>query len=128
MILRRPTLPRRFAQLAPALAAAACLAGCNTTGPSSVAAAPPAAAPSVFATQHYTPQGFKLPEGSGCSGAIARWQAIQANDFASGNVNPSVHKEIQSEIAAASSVCAAGQDAQATAMIAASRRRHGYAG
>ena len=122
-----PGCIRSFAQLAPALGAAALLAGCNTTGPSSIAATPPAA-PSPFATQHYTPEGFKLPEGSGCSGAIARWQAIQANDYASGNVNPSVYKEIQSEIAAASAVCAAGHDAQATAMIAASRRRHGYAG
>lgn len=102
-----------------ALLAGACmaLAGCDAMGTST--------APG-YATQAYTPPNFKLPEGKGCSAAVSRWQAVQQNDYASGNVNVSVYKQIQGEIAKAADACSAGRDAEATAMVAASRRRHGY--
>lgn len=100
------------------------LAGCNTTtppGPSPVATArdlPPGV----------TPPDFRLPSGSGCSGDVARWQAIQDNDLATGHVSKSVYDKIQAEIAAAAAACQAGRSAEASSMISASKRRHGYPG
>ncbi len=67
-----------------------------------------------------------LAAGDGCSGVIARYRAVQANDLAMGHVAKSVHAQIEREIAAAEQVCSAGQDAKATAMIRASQVRHGY--
>jgi len=75
-----------------------------------------------------TPQGFKLPEGSGCAGAIARWRAIQDNDHATGHVNDGVYTTIQGELAEAESACAAGQDARAIGLVRSSKARHGYPG
>ena len=43
-----------------------------------------------------------------------------------GHVVQSVYSQIKRDIAAAESVCAAGHDAEAKTMIAASERRHGY--
>ena len=43
-----------------------------------------------------------------------------------GHVAQSVYNQIKREIDAAEPVCAAGRDAQAKAMIAASEQRHGY--
>jgi hypothetical protein len=43
-----------------------------------------------------------------------------------GHVVQSVYNQIKKEMASAESVCAAGRDAEAKAMIAASQRRHGY--
>lgn len=97
------------------------LAGCNSPAPQ--APAPQAAAPSPV-----TPSSFKLPEGSGCSGDIARWQAIQDNDRATGHVGDSVYNQIRGEIAQASAACQAGKDAEARALVRASRARHGYPG
>jgi hypothetical protein len=73
-----------------------------------------------------TPPGFQLPEGVDCSAKIARYRAVQENDLSMGHVVQSVHNQIKKEIAAAASVCAAGRDAEAKSMIAASERRHGY--
>ena len=84
------------------------------------------ATPPGYATERYTPPGFSLPDGNGCAGAIARWQAEQGNDYASGNVSLQVYNQIQNEIARAGAACEAGQDAQARRMVADSRRRHGY--
>ncbi len=81
-----------------------------------------------YATRAFTPRGFRLPEGSGCAGDVARWRAIQDNDYASGNVGLPVYRQIQGEIARAEAVCAAGRDAQARSLVSASRRRHGYPG
>lgn len=121
-------VPPRLTLALAALAAGA-LAGCHSTGPSAVAvAAPPPAAPSGYATQAYTPQGFKLPEGGGCSGDIARWQAIQDNDYKSGNVSLAVYNQIKGDIASASAACSAGRDAEARRIISSSRARHGYPG
>jgi hypothetical protein len=43
-----------------------------------------------------------------------------------GHVAQSVYDQIRGEIAAADKACASGADAQARALIVASRRRHGY--
>jgi hypothetical protein len=96
--------------------AAFALAGCNTP-------APQAAAPGA---QVVTPADFKLPEGGGCAGDIARYRAIQGNDLAMGNVAQAVYDQIKAEIAGAERACWAGRDAEARSMILASRRRHGY--
>ena len=107
------------AVLAPLLLTLA-LAGCNASAPVAMAPQP--------ASANFTPPDFKLPEGRGCSGDVARWQAIQQNDLNTGHVNQKVYDEIQREIAAAASACQGGRDAEASAMVTASKRRHGYPG
>ena len=84
------------------------------------------AAPRGYAVQPFTPKDFKLPDGNGCAGELARWQAVQANDYAGGNVSLKVYNQIQNEIDRAAAVCAAGQDAAARKLVAASKARHGY--
>ena len=101
---------------------AGALAGCNSTAP-----APEAAAPQV-AHSNITPPDFKLPEGSGCSADVARWQAIQKNDLEMGHVGQGVYNQIQGEIAQAAAACQAGRDGEARAMVSASKKRHGYPG
>lgn len=108
----------RFAILAIALA----LASCNASPQPPVASAP------AQATTNITPSTFHMPEGAGCSGDVARWNAIQQNDLQMGHVNKSVYDQIQSEIANASAACQAGRSAEASAMVRASRARHGYPG
>lgn len=82
--------------------------------------------PAGYGIQAYTPRDFRLPEGAGCSGDIARWQAVQANDYASGNVNLRVYNQIQNEIARAAQACSARHDGEARRLIASSKARHGY--
>ncbi|MCB1543671.1 MAG: hypothetical protein H6872_10875 [Methylobacteriaceae bacterium] len=107
-------------------AALLALASCNSSpAPQAVATNP---APQQRVVNPITPQGFKLPEGSGCSGAIARYRAVIANDHQTGNVGESVYKQIEGEIAGASAACAAGRDGEAMSLIAASKSRHGYPG
>ena len=84
------------------------------------------AVPRGYAVQLFTPKDFKLPDGNGCAGDLARWQAVQANDYAGGNVSLKVYNQIQNEIDRAAAVCAAGQDAAARKLVAASKARHGY--
>jgi hypothetical protein len=80
----------------------------------------------AYAQSPVTPPSFSMPGGSGCSGEIARYRAVQDNDLAMGHVAKSVYAQIKREIEAAEKVCGAGQDAKATAMIHASQARHGY--
>lgn len=94
--------------------------------PLSAGAQPVPGSDRSYATQRFTPQGFALPDGQGCSGEVARWEAIQENDYHSGNIGLPVYRRIQSEIAQAAAACQGGRDAQATAMIHASKARHGY--
>ena len=82
--------------------------------------------PRDYGVQRFTPRAFRLPEGSGCAGDVARWQAVQANDYASGNVNLKIYNQIQAEIARASEACEAGRDADARKLVASSKSRHGY--
>lgn len=72
------------------------------------------------------PRDFKMPEGGGCSGDIARYRAVQDDDLAMGQIAQSVYNQIHSEIETAARACAAGRDREASAMILASRKRHGY--
>jgi hypothetical protein len=69
-----------------------------------------------------------LPDGAGCSGAVARYRAIMDNDLAMGHVNQGVYTTIQNEIGEAAAACAAGQDARASSLVHASKARHGYPG
>lgn len=73
-----------------------------------------------------TAPGFRLPEGQGCSGEIARFRAIQANDLETGHVTKSVYDQIEAEMQRASAMCAAGQSAQAIAHVRATKARFGY--
>ncbi len=106
----------------PTLATALALLGCVDV----ISACAQDAAPRGYAVQPFTPPGFKLPDGRGCAGEIARWQAVQGNDYAGGNVSLKVYNQIQNEIDRASTLCEAGQDAQARKLVVESRRRHGY--
>jgi hypothetical protein len=81
-----------------------------------------------YATRPFTPPNFQMPEGAGCAGDIARWKAVQENDYASGNVGLKIYDQIKGEIARAEAACSAGHDSQASAMVSASKRRHGYPG
>ena len=105
--------------IAPLVVAWVALAACN-------APAPQASAPPTPGSVAVTPLGFQLPEGTDCSGKIARCRAIQDNDLSMGHVAPSVYNQIKRETDAASKVCAAGRDAEAKSMVASSQRRHGY--
>jgi hypothetical protein len=102
-----------------AVFAALALAACNTP-------APQASAPPAPGTVAVTPANFQLPEGSDCRAVIARYRAVQDNDLSMGHVAQSVYNQIKREIGAAEAACAAGHDAEAKAMIAASESRHGY--
>lgn len=104
------------------------LAACNSTQPQATVAAAPAPRADSYASTPVTPQGFRLPEGSGCQGEIARWAAIQENDYKTGNVGKPVYDQIQGEIAQARAACDAGNSGQASALVRASRARHGYPG
>jgi hypothetical protein len=73
-----------------------------------------------------TPPDFQMPGGAGCAGEIARYRAVQENDYRSGNEARSVYMQVRREIAAAEKACSAGQDAKASAMVRASEARHGY--
>jgi hypothetical protein len=103
-----------------AVIAALCLAGCNSAGPAP-AAAPPAPGSLVVA-----PSNFQMPQGGGCAGDVARYRAVQDDDLAMGQIAQSVYDQVHKEIAEAAQACSAGRDAEARAMILASRKRHGY--
>ena len=108
----------RAGRLAPLVAAAmlsVAVAGCNRTG------APPDPAPSGVA-----PAPLRLPDGKGCSGEIARYRAIVANDLATGHVGRAVHDRIVGEIDRAASACSAGRDADALRAVSAAKARYGY--
>ena len=95
------------------------LAACNS--------APPLPAPAATAAPSgVTPADFKLPEGAGCAGDIARLQAIIDNDQKTGHIGASVHDRMQADLAKARIACDAGRDGEARAMVAATRKRNGY--
>lgn len=73
-----------------------------------------------------TPSGFRMPEGSGCQGEVARYRAVMSNDLAMGHVNQSVYARVEREVSQAEAACAAGRDAEAVRMINATKARHGY--
>ncbi len=110
MILRAGLL------VAVALGLAACQTGADRPAP----VANSAAVPGV------TPQGFRLPDGAGCSGDIARFQAIIDNDLQTGHTTQSVHAQMSADLSRASAACAAGRDGEARAAVRATRARFGY--
>lgn len=81
-----------------------------------------------YATQPFTPKDFKMPDGEGCAGDVARWRAVQDNDYASGNIGLKIYHQIAGEIERADVACRAGRDAEASRLVHDSRRRHGYPG
>jgi len=111
-----------FARISFVVFFASAVAGCNSAAP------PQPLAPQGPGSRGVTPEGFKLPEGSGCSGSIARYRAIMDNDLAMGHVNQSVYNQIQNEIGEAERSCSAGQEARALTLVHASKARHGYPG
>ena len=109
----------------------AAMAACNSSPqPSATQTSAPASTPPASTYQNVpagvTPASFRMPSGAGCKGDVARWDAIQNNDLRSGHVTPAVFKQIQGEITQARAVCNAGEDARASAMVRASKSRHGY--
>jgi hypothetical protein len=106
-----------------AVSAVLLLAACNQTAPPPTASvAQPQSASLV------TPAGFRLPEGQGCSGEIARFRAVQDNDLATGHVGKSVHTRIGAEIDQAAALCSAGNDAGARSALSGTKKRFGYPG
>ena len=100
--------------------AALTLAGCNSAG-MAPAAPPPAPGSLVVA-----PSNFQMPQGTGCAADVARYRAVQDDDLAMGQIAQSVYDQVHKEIVEAAQACSAGRDAEARAMILASRKRHGY--
>lgn len=116
---------RRLALIAVSLLA---LAGCQST-PEAPAPAP---APQANAQRQeprgvtITPSTFRLPDGAGCQGDIARFRAIQANDLETGHVTRTVYDQIEAEMKRAESMCSAGQSGAASAHVRATKSRFGY--
>lgn len=107
----------RFFSALPVIFGALVLAACNSSS------APPE--PAAYRSP-VTPAGFKLPEGSGCAGEIARYRAVMDNDKRSGHVGDKVYDLIQSEINAAELPCRSGNEGASLSLVRASKTRHGY--
>jgi hypothetical protein len=99
-------------------AVAAALAGCNQTSSSGPAPAMAAAAATAVS----------LPEGAACTPRLQRFRAVIENENRVGQVNPSVYRQVDAELTRAEQACAAGRDAEAQSMLAATKARHGYPG
>jgi hypothetical protein len=99
-------------------AAAVALAGCNQT--SSSGPAPAMAAESAASVS--------LPAGAACTPRLERFRAVIENENRVGQVNPSVYRQVDAELTRAERACAAGRDAEAESMLAATKARHGYPG
>ncbi|CAN5292229.1 hypothetical protein BH10PSE8_BH10PSE8_17730 [soil metagenome] len=99
------------------------LAGCQTPsgGP------PPAPSPEQAATG-VTPNTFRMPTGSGCSGEVERFQAVMDNDLATGHTTKGVHSRVSAEISTARTTCAAGNEGGAIGQIRATKAKFGYPG
>lgn len=110
------TLPRPLL-----LAALLALGACQSTGE------PPAQAPKQEPRGvSVTPQNFRLPEGAGCTGDIARFRAIQANDLETGHTTKVVYDQIEAEMKKAEALCANGQGGAASAHVRSTKSRFGY--
>ncbi|KRE04562.1 hypothetical protein ASE61_06400 [Bosea sp. Root670] len=103
--------------------AALLLSACQTPsgGP------PPAPSPSQ-AAPGVTPNTFRMPSGTGCSGEVERFQAVIDNDFNTGHTTKGVHDRVSSEIARARTTCSGGNDAGAIGQIRATKAKFGYPG
>jgi hypothetical protein len=113
------TMPHRFALTSVALLTALGLAGCN-------ASPQPSASLQAGDSADATPPDFHLPAGEACTGEIDRYATLVYSDNQTGMVDTSVFDQIKVEIGKAVDVCRAGQDAQARALVADSKHKHGY--
>ncbi len=96
------------------VASALLLGGCNQTGS-------PAAAP--LSQAGAAPQ---MPSGAGCAGQIGRFRTVIDNENRVGQVSPSVYTRLDADVSRAEAACAAGRDAEAQRMLAATKARYGY--
>ena len=110
----------RILPVASALLVLAGLAACNQTS------APPSAPAPAAASSGVTTPGFRLPEGTGCGGEIARFRAVLANDLETGHVGRTVHERIGGELDQAAGICSAGRDGEAQRLVSATKQRYGY--
>lgn len=100
------------------------LAACQST-----TAEVPAPQPVASATPSYvTRPDFRLPEGTGCAGDIARFRAVMDNDLATGHVTREVHGRVVADLRAPEGACSAGRAGEASAALTAVKRRYGYPG
>lgn len=114
-------MPYRFAVTFLALVTTLGLAACNAS-PQPVASASLQAAGSA----NETSPDYNLPQGAACAAEIDRYSKLVYGDNTTGMVDTSVFEQIKVEIAKAADACRAGQDAQARALLAASKHKHGY--
>jgi hypothetical protein len=96
------------------------LAACQSTG-----SEPPAATPELRGVS-ITPSNFRLPEGGGCNGDVARFRAIMRNDIETGHTTQSVYDQIEAEMKKADQLCAGGNSGAASAHVRATKSRFGY--
>jgi len=97
------------------------LSACQSAGP------PPAPSPESAPTG-VTPNTFRMPAGSGCSGEVERFQAVMDNDLQTGHTTKGVHDRVSAEIARARSTCSAGNEGGAIAQIRGTKTKFGYPG
>ncbi|MCZ0732897.1 hypothetical protein [Phreatobacter sp. AB_2022a] len=102
------------------VAGALLLAACNT------AAEAPAPQTQAQPPAYVTRSDFRLPEGTGCSGEIARFRAVMDNDLATGHVNRQVHARVMADLAGPEQACAAGRDGDARGRLRQLKTRYGY--
>lgn len=98
------------------------LAACNQTSTTPQ----PAPVPNSSSVPGVTSAGFRLPDGAGCSGEVARFRAIMTNDLETGHTTKPVFDRVNAEIDQAASACAGGRDGDATRMVRATRTKFGY--
>lgn len=108
--------------LATSLALAACQTAAEAPAPQPVAAQP--AAPPPYVTR----PDFRLPEGGGCAGDLARFRAVIDNDLTTGHVAREVHGRMVANLAGPEAACRAGRAGEAAAGLRAVRQRYGYPG
>lgn len=113
-------LPRAFLRTALLATSLLALGACQTTTEAPAAPKPEPRGVSI------TPANFKLPEGAGCTGDIARFRAIQANDLETGHTTKKVYDEIEAEMKKAEGMCAAGNSGGASAHVRSTKSRYGY--
>ncbi len=61
-----------------------------------------------------------------CSEEISRFQKLIDGDLKTGFIGKTVHATVKEELAGATKLCKAGQDAEATSAVRSIRVRHGY--
>jgi hypothetical protein len=102
------------------------LGACTETTKVALPAPTIAPATNAYAGSGVSDPSFKLPEGAGCNGAIARFRATIKNDLETGHTTQSVHERMAGELNSAQTACSAGQDASAQGQVRAIRARFGY--